>query len=229
MLNPKKKISKKELKEDALISTYAKTMTFYEQNKRYISIGLTSLVAVIILIVVLVNNRNANNEKAAAELGKVLQLFDGNQYQQAVDGVPERNIAGLKSIVDNYGGTSAGQSARFYLANSYYNLGRYDEALAQFEDYSPTDDVLDVSRLAGVASCYEAKGNPSEAASNFEKAATKYADDVTAAENLSHAARNYVQAGKKEHALELYKKIKKDYPKSAAARDVDKFIAQLSV
>lgn len=229
MLNPKKKITKRELKEDALISTYAKTMTFYERNKRYISIGLTSLVAVIILIVVLVNNRNANNEKAAAELGKVLPIFDGNQFQQAVDGVPERNITGLKSIVDNYGNSTAGESARFYLANAYYNLGRYDDALAQFDDYSPNDDVLAVSRLAGIASCYEGKGQPAEAGSNFEKAATKYADDIAAAENLAHAARNYTQAGNKERALELYKKIKKDYPKSAAARDVDKFIAQLSV
>lgn len=229
MLNPKKKITKRELKEDALISTYGKSLTFYEQNKRAISIGLTSLAAVIVLIIVLVNNRNANNEKAAAELGKVLQLFDGNQFQQAIDGVPEQNITGLKSIVDNYGNSAAGESARFYLANAYYNLGQYDDALAQFDDYSPSDDVLAVSRFAGIASCYEAKGQHAEAGSNFEKAATKYADDVAAAENLAHAARNYVQAGNKEHALELYKKIKKDYPKSASARDIDKFIAQLSV
>ena len=175
------------------------------------------------------SNRRSNNEKAATELGKLIAVYDQNQFQQAVDGMPERSIKGLKEIVDSYGGSRNGEIARFYLANAYYNLGRYDDALEQFEDFSPSDELLTVSRLAGIGSCYEARGKYAEAASHFEKAATRYTNDVNNAENLGHAARNYAQAGDKGRALELYKKIKKDYPKSAVARDVDKFIAQLSV
>ena len=52
MLNPKKKISKRELKEDALITTYAKSMSFYEEYRKYITIGLAALAGVIILTLV---------------------------------------------------------------------------------------------------------------------------------------------------------------------------------
>jgi len=40
---PKKKISKRELKEDALITTYVKVTSLYEENKRTISIAVAVL------------------------------------------------------------------------------------------------------------------------------------------------------------------------------------------
>lgn len=63
----------------------------------------------------------------------------------------------------------------------------------------------------------------------FERAATKYSKDVNAAENLNNAARNYGQAGEKEKAVELYKRIKKTYPTTTFAREADRFITQLTV
>jgi len=229
MLHAKKKTSKREMKEDALISSYVKATTFYEQHKKNIGIGLVALVALVVIIVVVANNRATNSTLAMTELGKVFSLYDNNQFQMAIDGVPEQNIPGLKSIVDNYGSTPAGELARFYLASAYFQLGNFDDALKHFEDFSPSSDLLAVSRLSGIAACYEAKGNHGEAGSNFERAATRYTKDVHAAENLYHAARNFAKAGNKDRALDLYKRIKKDFPKSMYARDVDRYIAQLSV
>jgi tetratricopeptide (TPR) repeat protein len=229
MLSPKKKISKRELKEDALVTTYVKVTGFYERNKKNISIAVTVVAVLIIASVIFVKNRADNNERASAQLGQVFPLYDNGQYQQAIDGVPENNIPGLKTIVDNYGGLRAGNYARFYLANAYYHLGTFDKALDQFEDFSPSDDVLAVSRLSGIASCYEAMGKYKDAAEHFEEAGTKYAEDVNAAENLANAARNYGLAGDKETAIDLYKKLKQNYPTSAFARDADRFIAGLAV
>jgi tetratricopeptide (TPR) repeat protein len=229
MLSPKKKISKRELKEDALVTSYVKITGFYERNKKNISIAVTIVAVLIIAAIVFLKNRADNSEKASAQLGEVFSLYDAGQYQQAIDGIPERNITGLKAIVDNYGGLRAGDYARFYLANAYYHLGKYDLALEQFDDFSPTDDVLAVSRFAGIGSCLEAMGKYKEAAENFEKAATKYPQDVNAAENLSNAARNYGKAGEKQTAIELYKKVKKNYPTSVFARDADRYIAGLAV
>jgi TolA-binding protein len=229
MLRPKKKLSKRELKEDALVTTYVKATTFYETNKKSISIGITVLVVAVFAVVVFMKNRADSNEKALAQLGGVYQIYDAGQYQLAIDGVPEKNIPGLKSIVENYGNSAGGDLARFYLANAYFNAGNVDEALKHFEDCSPSDDLLQVSRLSGIAACLEAKGDHGNAAENFEKAATRYAKDVTAAENLNNAARNYGQAGEKEKAIELYKRIKKNYPTTTFAREADRFITQLTV
>ncbi|HTR99142.1 MAG TPA: tetratricopeptide repeat protein, partial [Bacteroidota bacterium] len=89
--------------------------------------------------------------------------------------------------------------------------------------------LLSVARLSGLGACEEAKGDDRKAAAQFEKAATQYPSDVDAAEYLNDAARDYGLAGEKEKAIELYRRIKKNYPTSAFARDADRFITQLSV
>lgn len=110
MLRPKKRITKRQLKEDALVSTYVKVTTFYEKHKRQISIGITAIVVVAIVALIYFRNRADSNERAMAQMAAVYAFFDNGQYQIAVDGAPERNIAGLRSIVDNYGG-SDGESS----------------------------------------------------------------------------------------------------------------------
>ena len=229
MLRPKKKLSKREMKQDALVTTYVRATTFYETNKKSISIAITVLVVAVFAVVIYMKNRSDNNEKAITQLGLVYQFYDAGQYQTALDGIPEKNVPGLRSIVENYGNSRTGDVARFYLANALYNTGAYDEALRQFEECSPSDPLIDASRLAGIAACQEAKGEHRKAAEYFEKAATKHGKDINAAENLNNAARNYGQAGEKEKAIELYKRIKKNYPTTTFAREADRFIARLTV
>jgi TolA-binding protein len=76
--------------------------------------------------------------------------------------------------------------------------------------------------------CYEAKGDHAKAASVYEKAAFRSTKDVNAPENMFHAAQNYMLAGNKEKAVELFKKVKKDYPTSVVSRDIDRWIAEAS-
>jgi tetratricopeptide (TPR) repeat protein len=229
MLRPKKKISKRELKQDTLITWYATLTSFYDKQKRNISIGITAVVVIVIAAVVYVKNRAENNEKAMTQVGAIFSYVDNGQYQIAMDGVPERNIPGLTSIVGNYGGTRGGDLAKFYLATCNYNLGKYDDALPLFKDFSPSDELLAVSRLSGIAACHEARGEYKDAAENYEKAASKYTKDIEGAENLNNAARSYAKAGDKAKAIELYKRLKKNFPASTFAREADRFIMQLSV
>ena len=71
MLRPKKKISRRDLKEDALVSTYVKLTSFYETNKRAISIGVTAVVVAVFAVVIFMKNRSDNNEKAITALGAI--------------------------------------------------------------------------------------------------------------------------------------------------------------
>ena len=88
--------------------------------------------------------------------------------------------------------------------------------------------MITASSLSGAAGCYEAKGDFAKAASTFEKAAFKSSKDVNAPENMVHAAKNYILAGNKDKAVELLKKVKKEFPTSAVARDIDRWIAEAS-
>jgi tetratricopeptide (TPR) repeat protein len=229
MLRAQKKISKRELKEDTLVTAYVKATQFYDVNRKNVNLALTGIAALIIGLILYSNNRAQNNASAEAQFGQVFGLYDQGQYQLAIDGVPERNIPGLKAIVANFGGSDAGQLARFYLGNSYYQLGKNDEALHAFEDFSPPTDLLAVSRLSGIASCYAAMHDYAKAGEYFEKAATKYPDDIACAENLNSAAYNYALAGEKEKAIGLYTKLKKEYASSSFGRDAERYITKLSL
>lgn len=228
MLKKQKELAKVKVKhQDDLLTTYEKALSWYQTNKKLLTnIGI-ALAIVIAAGWFYLNNQRQNNEKAGLEFAKVFSYYDNGQYQLAISGIPERNVRGLQAIVNDYGSTTNGNLARFYLANAYYNLGQYDQALAEYEEADVPTDLLEASRLAGIAACYEAKGNTAEAAKYFERAGKISADNPNAPEYLANAARNYAKSGNKDQAIELYKHIKKEHASSAAARDAERYLDEL--
>lgn len=227
MLKPRKKIKKQELKEDRLVLTYYKAREFVEKNKKILSYVLTGLVIIIAGVIIYRNNLKAENERAEALFSKILNYYDNGDYKTAIDGIPQKNIQGLKYIVENYGRTDAGEIATYYLGNAYFMLGDYDNALKYFKKYNGEDKLLLSASLAGIASVYEAKGDYRKAGEYFEKAAQKFRENILLPEYLYNAARNYKLAGEKEKALRLFERIKKDYPNFTRIRDVEIYIASL--
>ncbi|CUS77779.1 Tetratricopeptide repeat-containing protein [Candidatus Kryptonium thompsonii] len=227
MLKPRKKLKKQELKEDKLVLTYYKAREFVEKNKKILSYILTGVIIIVAGIIIYRNNVKAENERAEALLSKIIGYYDNGDYKTAIDGIPQRNIQGLKYIVENYGGTDAGEIATYYLASAYFMLGDYDNALKYFKKYDGNDKLLFSASLAGIASIYEIKGEYKKAGEYFEKAAQRFRENILVPEYLYNAARNYKLAGEREKALRLYERIKKDYPNFAKIRDVEIYIASL--
>jgi tetratricopeptide (TPR) repeat protein len=226
MLKPRKKITKKELKQDKLVITYFKLVDYLKNNRRLVSGVITVLIVAVIVIVAYLNNRRSDNMKAATELASVLDYFNGGAYQLAINGDPTRNVTGLKSIVDNFGSTETGEQAKIYLADCYYYLGQYDNALKYFKDYSGNDRFLQASAYAGVAEVYEVKGNFKRAAEYYDRAASRDPKNFMSAQYLVGAARNYIKIGKKDRAVELLSRVQKDFANSPYANNVDFYLAE---
>jgi tetratricopeptide (TPR) repeat protein len=228
MLKKQKELAKRQIKhQDDLLTTYENAILWYQTNKKIITNVGIALVVIIAGSWWYINQQTQKNDKAANEFAKVYTFFDNGQYQLALSGVPERNIRGLQAIVDDYGSTEYGNLAKFYLANCNYNLGEYDKALAEFEDASMKTDLLEASRLAGIAACYETKTQFADAAKYFERAGKISELNPNTPEYLADAARNYAKAGNKEQAIELYKYIKKEHASSSVAREVERYIDEL--
>jgi tetratricopeptide (TPR) repeat protein len=225
MLTPKKKISKREIKEDKLVTTYFEATSWYEQNKKTVSTVFTGLVVVIVAAIIIRNNIASSNEKATSEFAKVMRYYDDGNYEAAINGVPQENVRGLQAVVNDYGSSKSGTFAKFYLANAYFSTGKYDKALELYLDVNLNEDLLQGSALAGAGACYEAKGNSASAAMYYEKAAMIGKGNTQAPEHLQHAAMNFAASGNKTKAIDLLKKIKKDYPTSPLAREIDRYIA----
>jgi len=230
MLKPKKKITKKEIKEDKLVTTYFEARTWVEENRRLVGY-LVGIPLVLIVAFFLWNlNLRDSNEKATTKLAKVLPYYDQGRFDEAINGAPQEGvIQGLIAIVDEHGNTNAGQLAKLYLANCYLAKGDYQKALELYKDANLDDKMLAASALAGAAACYEGLGKYTEAGEYYEKAASKNMTGLQAPENLHHAAVNYGMAGKKERAAELLRRLKKDFPESSYARDADRYLVQYGV
>lgn len=203
MLAPKKKITKKEIKQDKLVETYFKTKTFFEENQKTILIALGSLVVVVLLVIYFVNRSKEREIESTTLLGSVINLYDQGQYQQAIDGNPAKKIKGLKYIADEYGNTESGEAAKIFLANSYYQLGKIDDALKYYEDYGGDNKMLKAMAYAGAAACYEAKGDKEKAVEFYLKAAKVVESEVTTPEYLLYAARLSAELGKKRYGKKI--------------------------
>ncbi len=226
MLKPRKRITKKELKQDKLVTTYFNVVEYLKNNRRIVSGTITGVVIAVIAVVIFMNNRRSNNTNAAAELSGTLNLFDGGAYQVAINGDPTRNITGLKSIVENYGSSESGEQAKIYLADSYYYLGDYDNAMKYFKDYDGNDKFLQASAYAGEAEVYEARGNFEKAAEYYDRAASRDSKNFLTPQYLVGAARNYIKIGKKDRAVELLKRVQKNFANSPYAGNVDFYMAE---
>ena len=227
MLKSRKKITKKELKQDKLVTWYFKVSEQAQKYQRQIITGVICLIVAVLLVFFLFIKPNQENDKlASTALGNISAFYDYKQYQMAMEGLPERNIIGLKRIVSDYGSTKAGEIAKIYLGNCYFAMGDYDNALQNYNDFGGKEKMFKVAALVGKATVYEAKGQNAEAATAFEEAATKDKDNVQVSEIYLNAAKNYALSGNKKKAVELIEKIKTDYPTSTVSRESDRYLAE---
>ncbi len=227
MLKPKKKISKREIKEDKLITTYFEAQSWFEANRRRVSSAFVTVLIVGVAGWFYYNNRSTQNVAATADLGKIIRYYDAGNFEIAVNGSPQENVRGLQQIVDEYGGTESGEFATLYLANAYFSLGNYDKALQYYEDVDIGDGGLQAAAKAGIAACHEVRGNHGAAASYFEQAAQADDRKLHSAEHLFHAGHNYILAGEREKADEVLRKLKTNFPTSPYAREADRLLIRI--
>jgi tetratricopeptide (TPR) repeat protein len=156
-----------------------------------------------------------------------MNLYDQGSFLEAIEGREGTNIVGLKKIVDDFGGTENGELAKIYLANSYNFLGRNDEALEYYEDYSGDNKIFKATSLAGQAGIYASLQDHEKAADLYLKASRISESNPLNPEYLLNAGINYLNAGNDEEAKELLDRIKKDFPTSTAFREVDRYLSQI--
>lgn len=227
MIGKKKKIAKKEIQEDQLVTSFYNAQELFEEHKQKAIIGIGALAVIILAITWFVNKKSEDNLLAAAQISQVVNVFDQGQFQKAIDGEPGTQLSGFKSIVDNYGSTDQGEIAKIYLANSYYSLGDYENALETYSDYSGESKLHQSTAYAGMAACYEVEKDYEEAAKLYKKAANTYKLETQTADFLLNAGINYLKSGQKENAKTVLEMVKKDYKTTAAAREVEKYLSQI--
>jgi len=225
MLKARKKLSQKELKQDKLVTTYFQSKDWFSvpENKKKVSIAVGIVIVLIVAGFFYTSSRKAKSEEAETKLSAVINLYDAGKYQDAINGDQAAGITGLRDIVNNYGSTESGETAKLYLGNCYFNINDFDNAQKQFDDYSGKNNIIKSSCISGLGAVSEAKGDIKKAAEYFEKAAKVNKDVVTNQENLFYAIRAYTKSGDKDNANRVYSLLKDQYPKSKYISESKRF------
>lgn len=218
----------KHQNEEKLMTFWYQIVDFFEKNKKHVYTALTIIVIAVAGIILLVQKKKANNEIAGMEISKIKPVYEANNFQQAINGDSLGVSKGLIYIVDEYGSTENGEMAKMMLANSYYSIRDYDNAEKYFKDYSGSNPVLKAASVAGIASVYNAKKQYSDAAKEFEKAASVDKDNPFVDEYLFYAATNYFKADNIAEAKKLFDRLKNDFPKSKYVFESEKYRASLN-
>ena len=142
-------------------------------------------------------------------------------------------VTGLLKVISKYSGTPAGNRARYMVGACYLQLKEYDKAIKQLKEFDGNGASQIQSKayiLLGHA--YSELKKTDDALSYYKKAAAADEKDAGMASEALFIAGRYADAmGKTKDAIELFQKIKDDYPASqrAVGGDVDKYLAKLGV
>ena len=108
----------------------------------------------------------------------------------------------IEDAVAKFAGSATEGALKLRLAKNYYDAGRYEEALAQYEALigNAPDGFADIP-VVGKAQCLEALGKFDEAAKAFDAFAEASPKNYLTLTAQLGAARSYAQAGDKKKAL----------------------------
>jgi TolA-binding protein len=126
-LGKRKRITRRALKHDALLESASKFTRVVEHHLPKVVIGLAAVIVVILVSVVVVRARRSTERDAGAALTSAVQTLNSGLTEQAETEMGE--------VVAEFPGTRSAGAATCYLGTIYYQEGRYDEALQQFDEY----------------------------------------------------------------------------------------------
>ena len=221
---PKEKSKRQELREDRLVTLYARSWAFYDENKNLVIGGLIAFLALIVLVIGYFVYQHQQQQEAEEHLARIISVYERGDYEQALQGTGDR--LGLIDISEQYGRTRSGNLATYYAADSYYRLDQYEEALEFFSRYSKDRDLLGASAIAAEASIFEDQDDFEEAGDRYRRAATFYESEATSPGYLLQSGRAYEAAGLYDRALDSYQMIRDDFPGTPEYEEVEEHIAR---
>ncbi len=218
------RITKRQMKEDKLVTTTFKVTEFVQTHSRTFIIALAALAAVTAVVVFTISSRSAKSREAAGLLGRA--------YLTMTVGNAELSVNDFKTIVEDYGGSSSAPLATYYLADLYFRNGRYEEALKYFQLYVDNyhhNQFLTVASLVGVADSYMELERPASAGEFYLKAFQADTAGLEATRQLLRSGQAYLLAGEKVKAEGVFQQIIDGYPYSLQIQDARMGMAEATL
>jgi len=198
---------------------------FIEDNQKPIYVGVGSILAIVAIYFAYTLMYLAPLEKeASGEMWRAESYFEQDSIQKALEG--DGNYYGFLDIIDEYGMTKAGNLANYYVGLCYVKLGEHEAAIDYLEAFESTDILVNSVAKGALGDSYTEVGEVDLAIAKYKEAAFDNENEFSSPIYMKKAALLHESVEDYDEALDLYKKIKTDYEKSAEARTIDKYIGR---
>jgi len=221
MLKAKKRLTKRQIKQDKFVTFYFKAQDYLAENSRTILYTAGAIVLILVAIFIYNRKQQEKEQNAVMELTKAKREYFSNNYGTA--------IPVLQNLTQTYSGTESAEVGLYFLASAYYAQGDYSKAEQTFNQFldASDDKILSAAAVSGVAACLEEQGKFAEAAERYREAATEY-DNFMRPEYMYDSARCYVLAGNKDVARQVLNRLIEDYSDSRVTDDAEILLAEIN-
>ena len=216
-----------QVRREKEIDPLDKITVWYENNKKTISTATTvALVIVLGYFAYTKLYKGPAEEKASAAMYYSQLYFSVDSLQGAMNGDGGKNLGFIK-IAKKYDGTAAGNLAHYYCGIGYLKTGDYRNAVNEFKKFDGKGTMLGAMAYGLLGESYVELGDKTQGIENFKKATADKGDILVTPMFLYQLGMAYESNGNHAEAIEAFKRIRDDYPRSMQARDMDKELTRL--
>ncbi|PKP14155.1 MAG: hypothetical protein CVU08_01735 [Bacteroidetes bacterium HGW-Bacteroidetes-3] len=217
---------------NTLDQTASRSEQFIIKNQNIIFILLGIVVASILGYLAYQKYVKAPKEKEAANELAFPKVYFENAINNSVSADSLFTLGlngadgkyGFIDIADEYSGTKAGNLANYYAGISYLRLKKYKEAIDYLEEFSSKDELLGPTAKGAIGDAFADINQPQDAFDYYVKAAELKDNNFSTPLFLFKAGNTAMELGKFPKALELFERIKNNYPNADEAKNIDIYI-----
>ncbi|MDB4920961.1 tetratricopeptide repeat protein [Mucilaginibacter sp.] len=202
------------------------TSNFVQENQKSLLFIVGAILVMIVAYIAYQKFYIAPQEiKASNQMHVAQDFWAKKEWDKAIKG--DAGYPGFQKIIDDYSNTKAANLAYFYLGTAYLNKGEFQKAIDNLTNYRGGDSMLAAEAFGSTADAYVELKDYDKASTYFKKAADKANNKFLSPLYLKKLGLVYETQNDNKSAVEVYKKIKSDYPESTEAQNIDEYIARI--
>jgi len=204
-------------------------LDFFKKNQK-------SLTYALVLAIVLIGGffgytelyQKPREAKAADAMFMAEKYFANDSSTFVLNG--DGQSKGVLYIIKEFSGTKAANLAKYYAGVSYFRLNDFNKSIEYLKDFSTDAKQIQAVAYGTLGDAYASLNKVDDAVSYYKKAGTYFPEDEAISSEYIFRAAAYLELnGKADEAIELYRKIKNEYPKSEKGFMADKYINRLKI
>jgi tetratricopeptide (TPR) repeat protein len=222
-------MAKKKVKSPQALENVEQTLTrtekYLEENYRTLLNWLAVVVGIVALIWLGRLFLNKRNSDAHSQMYQAERYFEVDSMSLALNG--DGNYLGFIDIISSYRMTRAANLARYYSGIAWLKLGEYETAIENLEKFRKRDKVLSAIATGAMGDAWVELGDMEKGANYYMEAAGFSINEFFTPLFLMKAAQVYESEGSLEKALDIYQRIRDEFPLSTEGAAAEKHIARV--